>query len=103
MLVVVCNRVSDMWADLHSPCKQKEMCQPELIVVFVSCSSSTNRLITSKDHASVQLNVGHLDANGIYTGQFTTFALCGNVRAQVYQLHNFQFLTFEYALSNVWW
>jgi small subunit ribosomal protein S21e len=47
-----------------------------------SCSSSTNRLITSKDHASVQLNVGHLDANGIYTGQFTTFALCGNVRAQ---------------------
>jgi hypothetical protein len=53
-----------------------------------SCSSSTNRLITSKDHASVQLNVGHLDANGIYTGQFTTFALCGNVRAQVSQLHH---------------
>jgi hypothetical protein len=53
------------------------------------CSSSTNRLITSKDHASVQLNVGHLDANGIYTGQFTTFALCGNVRAQVYWLHLF--------------
>jgi hypothetical protein len=53
-----------------------------------SCSSSTNRLITSKDHASVQLNVGHLDANGIYTGQFTTFALCGNVRAQVRQLHH---------------
>jgi small subunit ribosomal protein S21e len=78
VLVVVCNCVSD----LHSPCKQKEMGQPELIVVFVSCSSSTNRLITSKDHASVQLNVGHLDANGIYTGQFTTFALCGNVRAQ---------------------
>jgi small subunit ribosomal protein S21e len=72
-----------MWADLHSSCEQKEMCQPELIVVFVFCSSSTNRLITSKDHASVQLNVGHLDANGIYTGQFTTFALCGNVRAQL--------------------
>ncbi|CAN7089653.1 40S ribosomal protein S21-2 [Brassica rapa] len=44
--------------------------------------SATNRMITSKDHASVQLNIGHLDADGIYTGQFTTFALCGFVRAQ---------------------
>ncbi|CAK7340652.1 unnamed protein product [Dovyalis caffra] len=44
--------------------------------------SATNRLITSKDHASVQINIGHLDANGHYTGQFTTFALCGFVRAQ---------------------
>ncbi|KAF3580263.1 hypothetical protein DY000_02032774 [Brassica cretica] len=44
--------------------------------------SATNRLITSKDHASVQLNIGHLDADGIYTGQFTTLALCGFVRAQ---------------------
>ncbi|KAJ6288032.1 hypothetical protein OIU77_024138, partial [Salix suchowensis] len=35
--------------------------------------SATNRLITSKDHASVQLNIGHLDGNGHYTGQFTTF------------------------------
>ncbi|XP_010513595.1 PREDICTED: 40S ribosomal protein S21-1-like [Camelina sativa] len=45
-------------------------------------SLATNRLITSKDHASVQLNIGHLDADGVYTGQFTTFALCGFVRAQ---------------------
>ncbi|KAH0923817.1 hypothetical protein HID58_023835 [Brassica napus] len=45
-------------------------------------SSATNRLVTSKDHASVQLNIGHLDADGIYTGQFTTLALCGFVRAQ---------------------
>ncbi|WZY68689.1 hypothetical protein YC2023_000929 [Brassica napus] len=44
--------------------------------------SATNRLITSKDHASVQLNIGHLDADGIFTGQFTTLALCGFVRAQ---------------------
>ncbi|XP_004296834.1 PREDICTED: 40S ribosomal protein S21-2-like isoform 1 [Fragaria vesca subsp. vesca] len=45
--------------------------------------SATNRLITSKDHASVQINIGHLDENGNYTGQFSTFALCGYVRAQV--------------------
>ncbi|XP_039032215.1 40S ribosomal protein S21-2-like [Hibiscus syriacus] len=45
--------------------------------------SATNRLITSKDHASVQINVGHLDELGRYTGTFSTFALCGFVRAQV--------------------
>ncbi|KAL6144981.1 hypothetical protein ACLB2K_055670 [Fragaria x ananassa] len=45
--------------------------------------SATNRLITSKDHASVQINIGHLDENGFYIGQFSTFALCGYVRAQV--------------------
>ncbi|KAL9676646.1 hypothetical protein QQ045_004862 [Rhodiola kirilowii] len=45
--------------------------------------SATNRLITSKDHASVQINIGHLDANGVYNNQFSTFALCGYVRAQV--------------------
>ncbi|XP_072975963.1 small ribosomal subunit protein eS21 [Typha angustifolia] len=44
--------------------------------------SATNRIITAKDHASVQINVGHLDESGVYSGQFTTFALCGFIRAQ---------------------
>ncbi|EFJ15472.1 hypothetical protein SELMODRAFT_271040 [Selaginella moellendorffii] len=44
--------------------------------------SSTNRLITSKDHASVQINVGHLDSQGVYIGKYTTFAFCGAVRSQ---------------------
>ncbi|KAJ3683719.1 hypothetical protein LUZ60_013946 [Juncus effusus] len=44
--------------------------------------SETNRLITAKDHASVQMNIGHLDENGVYTGQFTTFALSGSIRSQ---------------------
>lgn len=47
------------------------------------CSAWTNKLITAKDHASVQINIGHLDANGVYNGNFTTFALAGNVRAMV--------------------
>ncbi|KAG6469625.1 hypothetical protein ZIOFF_070555 [Zingiber officinale] len=41
------------------------------------------RLITAKDHASVQINIGHLDDNGVYTGQYTTFALSGFIRAQI--------------------
>ena len=44
-------------------------------------SSWTNKLITAKDHASVQINVGHLNADGVYTGAYTTLALAGNVRA----------------------
>ncbi|GFP92746.1 40S ribosomal protein s21-2 [Phtheirospermum japonicum] len=35
--------------------------------------SATNRLITSKDHALVQINVRHLGNNGVYTGEFSTF------------------------------
>jgi len=31
----------------------------------------------------VQINVGHLDENGVYTGKYTTLALRGYVRAQV--------------------
>lgn len=47
------------------------------------CSSWTNKLIKAKDHASVQINIGHLDKNGVYDNTFTTFALAGNVRAMV--------------------
>ncbi|CAG8474602.1 15156_t:CDS:2 [Funneliformis caledonium] len=42
--------------------------------------SATNRLITAKDHASVQINVGEVDENGHYTGKYVTYALCGFVR-----------------------
>ncbi len=50
----------------------------------LSCSAYTNKLITAKDHAAVQINVGHLNENGQYVdGNFTTFALAGNVRAMV--------------------
>jgi small subunit ribosomal protein S21e len=42
--------------------------------------SATNKLLHSKDHAAVQLNLGHVDQNGVYTGQYTTVALSGFVR-----------------------
>ncbi|TPX68530.1 hypothetical protein SpCBS45565_g03038 [Spizellomyces sp. 'palustris'] len=43
--------------------------------------SATGRLITAKDHAAVQLNVGDVDASGRLTGTFQTYALSGFVRA----------------------
>jgi small subunit ribosomal protein S21e len=43
-------------------------------------SSVSNKLITAKDHASVQFNVGHVDANGVYTHEFTPVAVCGFIR-----------------------
>jgi small subunit ribosomal protein S21e len=46
-------------------------------------SAATGRLITAKDHASVQINIGHVDENGhIVPGQQTTYALCGFVRTR---------------------
>jgi hypothetical protein len=47
------------------------------------CSAWTSKLITAKDHASVQINIGHLNDEGAYNGQFTTFAIAGDVRAVV--------------------
>jgi hypothetical protein len=41
-----------------------------------------DRLITSKDHASVQINIADVDANGRSLSTSTTFALCGQVRSQ---------------------
>jgi hypothetical protein len=50
---------------------------------FFLSSSATNKLITAKDHASVQISIGHLDESGLYNCQYLTFALCGFTRAQV--------------------
>lgn len=49
----------------------------------LTISAWTNKLITAKDHASIQVNIGHLNEEGIYTNTFTTFALAGKVRSQV--------------------
>lgn len=43
-------------------------------------SSATNRLITPKDHASIQLNIGEVDSEGRYTGKSVPFAISGAVR-----------------------
>ncbi|KAI8474433.1 MAG: ribosomal protein S21 component of cytosolic 80S ribosome and 40S small subunit [Monoraphidium minutum] len=40
----------------------------------------TNKLITAKDHASVQINIGNVDANGLFSNTFTTYAFSGAVR-----------------------
>eukprot|EP00803_Ostreobium_quekettii_P004487 evm.model.scf_111.3 EVM.evm.TU.scf_111.3 scf_111:52582-54534(-) len=44
--------------------------------------SWTNKLIGAKDHGSIQINIGHLDSDGVYTTQFTTFAISGTVRGR---------------------
>ena len=46
-------------------------------------SSWTNRIIGCKDHSSIQINIAHLDENGVVTSGATTFALSGEVREKV--------------------
>lgn len=43
--------------------------------------NATSRLIGAKDHASVQINIGKVNANGLYTGEYETFVLSGYVRS----------------------
>ncbi|KAJ3120040.1 cis-Golgi t-SNARE syntaxin [Physocladia obscura] len=43
--------------------------------------SATGRLITAKDHASVQINIGDVDAAGRLTGTTKAYALSGFVRS----------------------
>ncbi len=56
----------------------------EADLTFVCVLSSwTNRLITSQDKGSVQINVGQVDPKtGLYTGKFTAFALSGYIRSK---------------------
>jgi len=43
--------------------------------------SATNRLITSQDHGSVQINIAHINSSGTYDrATYSTFALCGFIR-----------------------
>jgi small subunit ribosomal protein S21e len=44
-------------------------------------NSCTDQLITSKDHASIQISVVDVDAEGKALSTTTSFALCGQVRA----------------------
>ncbi|XP_006458178.1 hypothetical protein AGABI2DRAFT_183265 [Agaricus bisporus var. bisporus H97] len=44
--------------------------------------AATNQLITAKDHASVQISIADVDANGRALPTTTTFAFCGQIRSQ---------------------
>ena len=56
---------------------------PKMYLRLFLCSSWTRKLIPAFDHAAVQLNVGHLDENGVYDNTYTTFAICGKTRQRV--------------------
>ena len=57
-------------------CVLKKKCQ------YVPNRGPADRLITSKDHASVQIAIADVDADGRALNTSTTFALCGQVRSQ---------------------
>lgn len=66
--------------------------------------SATHRLITAKDHASVQLNIAEVDANtGLYTGGSISFALSGFLRGMSESDDSFNRVCTEQGLlKNVW-
>lgn len=51
------------------------------ILFFESTSSASNRIISAKDHASIQINIAEVDpARGVATGGYKTYAICGSIR-----------------------
>jgi len=47
---------------------------------FRKCSAS-NRILSAKDHASIQINLAEVDeSTGRMTGAFKTYAICGAIR-----------------------
>ncbi|RHZ87998.1 hypothetical protein Glove_26g238 [Diversispora epigaea] len=65
--------------------------------------SITNRLITAKDHASVQIIVGEVDEKGIYTGKTIQYELSGFVRRSGEADDSLNHLATKHGfLKNVW-
>lgn len=65
--------------------------------------SATNRLITAKDHASIQIQIADVGADGKALKTSTTIALCGQVRSMGEADDSINRLaTQKGALRNVW-
>jgi small subunit ribosomal protein S21e len=54
----------------------------EVVDIYIPRKCSwTNRILVSKDHGSVQINVANVDPEtGLATGEFTPFAFSGKLR-----------------------
>ena len=53
------------------------------MLTLARTGAATNRLITAKDHASVQINVADVDEDGrMIPGGQKTYAFCGFVRRE---------------------
>ncbi len=76
----------------------------EIVDLYVprKCSA-TNRLITAKDHASVQINIADVDATGRLTGSIKSYVLSGFVRMAAESDDSLNRLaTADGYLKNVW-
>lgn len=48
---------------------------------YLFSSSASNRIISAKDHASIQINIADVDeTTGRMTGSYKTYAICGAIR-----------------------
>ncbi|KAI8336979.1 30S ribosomal protein S21e [Chlamydoabsidia padenii] len=81
-----------------------ENSEGKLVDIYIprKCSA-TNRLIIASDHASIQLNVADVNADGRAANTFSTYALCGFVRKEAEADDSINRLaTQDGYLKNVW-
>ncbi|KAJ1999642.1 40S ribosomal protein S21 [Coemansia thaxteri] len=78
--------------------------QGVLVELFVprKCSA-TNRLVSAKDHAAIQINIGGVDESGRLDGTYKTYVISGKVRACAESDDSINRLaTKDGELKNVW-
>lgn len=90
----------DLNQENRRPCQSKRELTHFLHYSFCS-SSASNRLITAKDHAAVQINFANVDERGVYNGEVTTFAICGYLRQQARSDNSINRLAQEAGLIQV--
>ncbi|KAJ2766419.1 40S ribosomal protein S21 [Coemansia nantahalensis] len=76
----------------------------ELVDLYIprKCSA-TNRLIGSKDHAAIQINIAEVNEQGVATGAVKTYAIAGLVRSRAESDDSINRLTSQDGyLKNVW-
>ncbi|KAJ2787911.1 40S ribosomal protein S21 [Coemansia interrupta] len=65
--------------------------------------SATGRLIGSKDHAAIQINIADVDSTGVMTGTYKTYAISGAVRARAESDDSLnRIVSKDGYLKNVW-
>ena len=50
-------------------------------ILSIAGSHVTQRVISASDHGAIQLNVAKIGRNGVYTGEYETICISGDVRS----------------------
>jgi len=69
------------YVDMYIPRYYRFTSHSSFITAYFRKCSASNRILSAKDHASIQINLAEVDeSTGRMTGAFKTYAICGAIR-----------------------